>query len=119
MENEILWGVEYHEDDDDTDYAEEMERLGYTLPEYFFVVEYNGTKSRESGVLEVGEFLDGYLRDHKTMELLVNASCVLHLPDGSTKDCMSDEQGLVRVEMIPNGNTIISVNKKGWQYNAR
>jgi hypothetical protein len=42
---EIPWTVEYHEDNDDTNSAREIEEQGYTLPEYFFVAEYNGTES--------------------------------------------------------------------------
>jgi type VI secretion system secreted protein VgrG len=107
---EVPWEVEYHEDDDDIDSAEEMERLGYTLPEYFFVVEYGGAKSVASGVLEVGEFVDGYLYDEDTGEILTNTNCILHLPDGSTISSMSDEQGFVRVENLPHVDIIISRN---------
>ena len=47
------WKVVYTEDNDDTDSQKEMEENGYTLPEYAFTVECDGTKSEESGQLDV------------------------------------------------------------------
>ena len=47
------WKVIYTEDNDDTDSQKELQEKGYTLPEYAFTVECDGTKSEESGQLDV------------------------------------------------------------------
>ena len=51
------WKVVYMADDDDTDSQKEMEEKGYTLPEYAFTVECDGVESKESGQLDVRDWI--------------------------------------------------------------
>jgi len=111
---QIPWKVEYHEDDDDDDSscAEEIEKYGYTVPEYFFVAEYGGTESENSSVLKTGAYVYGRLYDYETNRFLANTEYVLHLPDGTTKEGVSDDKGFVRAGKLPHGDTSISLKEK-------
>ncbi len=64
---QISWKAEYHADNDDSNCAEEIEKLGYTVPEYFFIAEYNGVKSEKSKLLYckgwVNLKIEPYLRE--------------------------------------------------------
>ena len=51
------WKVVYTEDNDDTDSRQELEEKGYTLPEYAFTVECDGVESKESGQLDVRDWI--------------------------------------------------------------
>jgi phage protein D len=114
---EIPWKVEYHADDDDdeSNCAEEIEKYGYTVPEYFFVAEYDGVESGDSGQLNVGAFVYCRLYDDETNDILGNTDCILHLPDGSKKSCASDAEGFIRMEKLPHGKTYITLDMEGEQ----
>ena len=66
------WNVVYTEDNDDTDSQKELEENGYTLPEYAFTVECDGTKSEESGQLDVMGWIKTQLINKKTGEIMKN-----------------------------------------------
>ena len=113
---EIPWVVEYHADNDDSDSEEEIEQYGYTLPEYFFIAEYMGVESDQSNVLNVGAFVYCRLYNEEDNEILANMDCILHLPDGTTRNCTSDDQGYVRLENLPHGDTYISIGMEEGEY---
>ena len=66
------WKVIYTEDNDDTDSQKELQEKGYTLPEYAFTVECDGTKSEESGQLDVMGWIKTQLINKKTGEIMKN-----------------------------------------------
>ncbi|MDR2941609.1 MAG: hypothetical protein LBV17_03355, partial [Treponema sp.] len=92
-EVEIPWKVEYHEDNDDSSSAREIEEQGWTVPEYFFVVEYGGVKSIESKLLYTRDWIHKRLIDESTDEALANIKYTLFLSDGSTIKGTTDENG--------------------------
>ena len=56
---EAVWEMKYVEDNDDDDSEQEMREKGYTLPEYYFVIEtLNGKhKSDKSGMLKTQDYI--------------------------------------------------------------
>lgn len=100
---EIPWTVEYHADDDDTNSAKELEEKGYTLPEYYFVAEYNGVESEQGKLLYVKGWVERYLVDETTGELLANQECALYTPEGKFVKGQTDANGIIRVNGLPIG----------------
>jgi len=94
----IEWEVEYHEDTDDVNSADEQAEKGYTLPEYIFVLECTQpkpTKSADSGVLEVKGWIKTEVRDIVNNNILKAIQYTLLFPDGSKKDGETDENGYI------------------------
>ena len=104
---EIPWKVEYHADDDDSSSscAKEIEKYGYTVPEYFFVAEYNGVKSeeKECNLLYVKGWGNHQIVDKETGEPLVNSDYALLTPEGKFITGKSDENGYIRLEGLEIG----------------
>ena len=97
------WKVIYTEDNDDTDSQKEMEEKGYTLPEYAFTVECNGTESEESGQLDVTGGLKVQLKEKKTNAILKNIKISLKQNDSIYKTLTTDENGCFELMEIPIG----------------
>jgi hypothetical protein len=89
------WAVVYTEDNDDSASGKELAEQGYTLPEYHFVAEYNGTESGESPVLEVKGWVELILEDHQSKESLVNRKYTIFLENGEKIEGITDEKGNV------------------------
>jgi hypothetical protein len=103
------WTVVYTEDNDDSTSGKELKEQGYTLPEYHFVAEYNGTESGESPVLEVKGWGNRQLIDKKTGEPLANRDYVLLTPEGDFIEGVTDSKGFAKTEGIKIGYyTLIS-----------
>ena len=101
------WKVIYTEDNDDTDSQQELEEKGYTLPEYAFTVECDGTKSEESGQLDVRGWIKAQFRDKKTGRVLSKKNYVVYLLDGSTIKGTSDENGYIELKELKQGKYFI------------
>ncbi|MDY2781801.1 MAG: hypothetical protein SOT80_00185, partial [Candidatus Pseudoruminococcus sp.] len=97
------WKVVYMADDDDTDSQKELEEKGYTLPEYAFTVECDGTKSEESGQLDVTGGLKVQLKENKTNAILKNIKISLKQNDSIYKTLTTDENGCFELMEIPIG----------------
>ncbi len=85
------WKVIYTEDNDDTDSQQELEEKGYTLPEYAFTVECDGTESEESGQLDVK---DEIVLTIKNFDELKGKTLKLVWKDGSSKEIPIDSEKL-------------------------
>ena len=97
------WQVTYTADDDDTDSQKELEEKGYTLPEYAFTVECDGTKSEESGQLDVTGGLKVQLKENKTNAILKNIKISLKQNVSIYKTLTTDENGCFELMEIPIG----------------
>jgi hypothetical protein len=99
--------VEYHADDDDDESscAEEIEKYGCTVPEYFFVAEYNGVKSRgeECGLLYTRGLAKHQLADEVSGKICTNRKYTLILPDRSKIEGTTDENGYIEPVPSPIG----------------
>ena len=89
------WKVVYMADDDDTDSQKEMEEKDYTLPEYAFTVECNGTESEESGQLDVMGWIKTQYIDKKTGKPLANKKYIIYLLNGDEINGSTDDSGFV------------------------
>ncbi|MBN1695888.1 MAG: phage late control D family protein [Spirochaetales bacterium] len=80
---EVQWEVEYHEDRDDVESAEEEKEKGYTLPEYVFTITSKKpeAESGESPVLEVYDIFE-----YKPGSHLNGRKVKLILADGSERE---------------------------------
>jgi hypothetical protein len=77
----IKWKVVYTEDNDDSTSGKEMAEKRYTLPEYHFVAEYDGTESEPGPVLEVKGWAKLTLKDEETGEIFANKKYTLYMLD--------------------------------------
>ena len=98
------WKVIYTEDNDDTDSQKEMEEKGYTLPEYAFTVECNGTESEESGQLDVMGWIKKQIVYRYTNKPMINLPYKLFTTNGKlVSEGKSDNFGYISVENIKIG----------------
>ena len=99
------WKVVYTEDNDDTDSRQELEKKGYTLPEYAFTVNCDGVESEESGQLDVyADFIAKLTFKGRPMK---NYPYVLKLADGSYKTGETNDDGYIIENEIPIGKVQI------------
>lgn len=101
------WKVVYTEDNDDTDSQKEMEEKGYTLPEYAFTVECDGTKSEESGQLDIMGWIKTQFRDRRTGKLIANRKYTIYLSDDTIKKGTTDSDGFVYEKDLKHGEYYI------------
>lgn len=103
---ELVWQVEYHPDEDDTNSAEESEEQGYTLPEYIFIAQCDSVdlRTEESPVLQVVASFVYRLVDRKGKPI-ANYPCSLELADGNIIESESDSEGYIVESEIPLGKT--------------
>ena len=80
-------------DDDDTDSQKEMEEKGYTLPEYAFTVECDGTKSEESGQLDIMGWIRTRILDKKNKRPVKNMPYKIYYDDGTKETGTTDGEG--------------------------
>ena len=81
---EAVWEMKYVEDNDDADSEQEMREKGYTLPEYYFVIEtLNGKyKSDKSGILKFDDTIEIVLYDETgSPARYTGVDCGLWTPD--------------------------------------
>ena len=99
------WKVVYTEDNDDTDSQKELEGNGYTLPEYAFTVECDGTKSEESGQLDVRGWIKRQLKDKQSGRPLKNLKYkILTIDNKILFTGVTDENGFLEWKNIKNSN---------------
>ena len=114
---EIPWKAEYHEDNDDgkSSCAEEIEKYGYTVPEYFFTAEYGGVESseQEKKLLYTKGWVRRQLTDKKTGEIWANRKYTLILPDDSEIEGKTDENGYIEPASSPIGDVKYIIHKEG------
>ena len=101
------WKVIYTEDNDDTDSQKELEEKGYTLPEYAFTVECGGTKSKESGQLDIMGWIKTQFRDRRTGKLIANRKYTIYLSDDTIKKGTTDSDGFVYEKDLKHGEYYI------------
>ena len=93
------WKVIYTEDNDDTDSQKELEEKGYTLPEYAFTVECDGTKSEESGQLDVRGWIKVKFSSQE-YKLLKNCKFYLYTENWKSKEIIFSDN-LLNFKEIP------------------
>ncbi len=98
------WKVVYMADDDDTDSQQELEEKGYTLPEYAFTVECDGTESEESEQLDVMGWIKKQIVYRYTNKPMINLPYKLFTTNGKlVSEGKSDNFGYISVENIKIG----------------
>jgi len=102
---EIPWKVEYHADDDDSNCAEEIEKYGYTVPEYFFIAEYNGVESKEEPpkLLHVKGWVKAVFKYEDTDNAISNRKIKILLPNGTEITEITDSDGKMNKQNLPLG----------------
>jgi hypothetical protein len=105
---QVDWEYEYNEDTDEIPTEDELREYGrsYNPPEYFFVIEIEGSRfgqNQESQLLTFRDWIEVELKNHKD-ELVANAEYTLKLPDGSQKQGRLDGNGRARIEDVPPGS---------------
>ncbi len=99
------WKVVYMADDDDTDSQQELEEKGYTLPEYAFTVECDGTESKESGQLDVRGWIKTQLINKRTGEIMKNKDYKLKDENNNIIESgKTDLAGYIYVKNLKFGN---------------
>ena len=99
------WKVVYMADDDDTDSQQELEEKGYTLPEYAFTVECDGTESKESGQLDVMGWIKTQLINKRTGEIMKNKDYKLKDENNNIIESgKTDLAGYIYVKNLKFGN---------------
>ena len=108
---EFEWEVEYHEDTDDVNSAQEQEEKGYTLPEYIFVIDAKSpeVKSGDSPVLEVKGWIKTKLINEGNSEVFANTEFILRYPDGSEEEGTTDESGYIEKKNLKLGKYYIKL----------
>ncbi len=110
---ELEWQVEYHEDTDDINSAQEQEEKGYTLPEYIFIADSTQpeAESGESPVLEVKGWMKTKLINKEANKILTTTNYILHYPDRSTEEGTTDKDGYIEMEDLKLGKYYISLKE--------
>jgi hypothetical protein len=106
----VKWKVAYTEDNDDSTSGKEMAEKGYTLPEYHFAAEYDGTESGPEPVLEVKDWAKLTLKDEEAGEILGNKKYTVYLFDGTTKTGTTDENGIIHEKGLPVEDIVVRIN---------
>ncbi len=109
----LMWQYEYHEDTDEVPTQAELDKYGttYNPPEYFFVIDIDGSRfgeEQESGILTYIQSFRSVIRDCFQMPV-ANQKVKLHLPDGSIKELVSDDNGEVIVEKLISGKLFLEI----------
>ena len=84
-----------------------MEEKGYTMPEYAFTVECGGTKSEESGQLDIMGWIKTQFRDRRTGKLIANRKYTIYLSDDTIKKGTTDSDGFVYEKDLKHGEYYI------------
>ena len=105
------WKVVYTEDNDDTDSQKELEEKGYTLPEYAFTVECDGTKSEESGQLDVRGWILATIRNKESGAPMPNQDYVIYKTDGNIIKGTTDKNGTIDIKNLAFGEYYLSIEK--------
>ncbi len=109
----LMWRYEYYEDTDEIPTQAELDKYGatYNPPEYFFVVDIDGSRfgeAQESGILKYMQSFRSVIRDCFQMPI-VNQKVKLHLPDGSIKELTSDDNGEIIIEKLIPGKLFLEM----------
>ena len=102
---ETDWEYQYVEDRDDVQ-TEKEQQLGYSLPEYYFVVQVENSMAR-SGLLKFKDYVEVTLKDARG-EAVPNALFRMHFSNGEVKEDHLDNNGYKKVENVPPGEWSVS-----------
>jgi hypothetical protein len=97
---ETEWEFEYHGDTDEIPTAEESEK-GYNPPEYFFRVKV-GENFEDSGLILFKDSIEFQLVDEDGNPI-GGQKYILHLPDGSKREGVLDDNGYASMQDVPPG----------------
>ena len=102
---EAKWEYKYVEDTDDIQ-SEEEKRKGYSLPEYYFIVQIEDSMCR-SNLLKFKDYVEINLKDANGNGI-PNAAFLLYFSNGEIKEGQLDSNGYKKVENIPPGEWSVS-----------
>lgn len=102
---EVDWEYQYVEDTDDVQ-TEQDERLGYSLPEYYFTVQIDGVMAR-SPLLYFKDYVEITLKDRNNNPV-PGARFRLYFANGQIVEGTLDSNGYKRVENVPPGEWSVS-----------
>ncbi|MDR0442307.1 MAG: leucine-rich repeat domain-containing protein [Treponema sp.] len=89
---------------------EEIEELGYTIPNYYFVVQYGGVENTErSQLLVVRNVVQLQLVDDETEEILSNIKYAISLSDGTVVSGITDDDGYMEKVYLDNFAKIVGI----------
>ncbi len=103
----LMWQFEYHEDTDEIPTQAELDKYGttYNPPEYFFVVDIDGSRfgeEQESGILGFKDFVEIVLTG-SSGPASEGKELTIRLADNSEKTAQSDENGVFTFIDVPPG----------------
>jgi hypothetical protein len=113
-EVQAAWKVEYKEEEN-SNTTEEIEEQGWTIPDYYFVAEYNGVESGQSKILDMKGWVKIIARNKETGEIQTNKKYTLYLPDGSTRKGVTDDEGAIYQRKLPVGESQLIVSEEEGQ----
>lgn len=110
---EVQWEFQYHEDTVEIPTQEELKpyNRNYQHPEYFFVVDIDGTRigeKQESGLLKFLDFSE-FILQSESGDPLPDHELIIHFADGSQQKIKSDKDGLVSFQKIAAGEVNIEI----------
>ncbi len=105
---EVLWKFDYQNDVANIPTQNEVQPYGqnYRQPQYFFVVEIDGTRigvKQESGLLLFKDNVDFVLKDSDGKPI-PDTDCVITGPDGKEVKAKTDTNGVISVKDFPPGS---------------
>lgn len=107
---EVDWEYQYVEDTDDVQ-TEQDKKLGYSLPEYYFIVRIEKATAR-SPLLRFKDYVEIYLKDHNGNPV-PNAAYRLYFANGQILEGTLDSNGYKKVEKVPPGEWSVSFPGQG------
>ena len=111
-EVEVPWEVVY-KGGEGSNCAEELEEQGWTLPDYYFVVEYGGVESDQGKVLEVKNIVHKRLVDSKTGESLSNTEYTVILTGDGILSGTTDADGYIEKIQLKHFVKITEIRIRG------
>jgi hypothetical protein len=107
---EVDWEYQYVEDTDDI-MTEKEKKLGYSLPEYYFIVKVENAIAR-STILKFKDYVEIRLKDQRG-NAVPNAQYRLYFANGQILEGTLDSNGYKKVENVPPGQWSVSFPGSG------
>ncbi len=102
---EVDWEYQYVEDTDDV-MTEKEKKLGYSLPEYYFIVKVENSIARSS-ILKFKDYVEIRLKDANG-NAVANAQYRLYFGNGQILEGTLDSNGYKKAENVPPGDWSVS-----------
>jgi hypothetical protein len=91
---------------------EDLEKDGFTIPEYYFVIRYGTRKTHESKLLTIKGWSIRKIVYENTTESVINKKYTLILPDNTRRDGWTDAEGYIREFDLPMGELYFYIHNE-------